>query len=997
MEQQFTINELYQGHTMSEVNDVLSLSENIIDNLDEYALAELCGGYSWDVDKLFLDIISESNHIINSGEGVQSFSFNYLENLTNSLDNYLKDLSLAYFVSNTITDFNIEPYHLEWFNMIQLYRFLCVLAARGHSKSFAFSYAYLLWCAWKYKGNGKIGKETTLITAEESLATVFIDLIKTQIEQNPILREKLYPSSSEGIWARNTIKTKNGWQLVGKGLNSSLRGLHTDIICDDILDESNFYNDNVRKETIELFNNVIMNIPLPKTGKVTVVGCVSSNTYVLDKEKGICKIIDLIPKGVDKYKQGLYELNNKVLDSYNNFAQNTKFWVNGLCHTNKVILDNNYFIIGSDIHPLWCFDEFNEGWKKIPELKIGDIIEIKDNKEINENWGTLQKITLPKVDYSEELKFPKYINEEIAYLLGVFCAEGNLHKNGKQICIANEEIDFSFTKKYNIEFCCYEKGKYLCSRKVLREWFKELFGENCYSENKKIPNIILNSPKYIIRAFLQGLFDGDGSCLNGKVSYTTISKILKEQLQSVLSMCFGINCNIYIYKKEKRNSLKGLGKTKFDTYNFIFDDYNSKLFLDRIGFKLKRKQNYSNKNLTEDIIAIPTPIKLLKEIKRVAQKEYKIKLEGRIPEQIIKRNGYLTKKRLNDIYYFFINKFNKEKDIKLLESLKNYTSKNWRRIKSIEDNGNEYTYDFVIPSHNIFIGNGIKNHQTPFHNEDLYAYLKKAKGWRVFEYPGIYPDGTLLSPERFSLQELLDKKQTIGNLAFSREILMKPITNATSLFPMRVMKMNLVDTVRMTPNRYNFPVKIIKLGFGIDLAAKANADGGGEGEDPDYFVCAIVAMDELKRYWLLNYYRERGLSYNQQLQVVKRLNDAFNPDIIMVESNQYQKMFADLLRNNGLTNVVERATTNNKYDFQIGLPALSVLFEQFRFKIPYENDIYTRNLADMAMAEFNSMTFNDNKLQSAAGHDDICMATWLAVTGLNYVNNELVVSFLQAG
>ena len=84
-----------------------------------------------------------------------------------------------------------------------------------------------------------------------------------------------------------------------------------------------------------------------KVMPVTVVGCVSSDTYVLDKEKGICKIIDLIPKGVDKYKQGLYELNNKVLDSYNNFAQNTKFWVNGLCHTNKVILDNNYSIIGS--------------------------------------------------------------------------------------------------------------------------------------------------------------------------------------------------------------------------------------------------------------------------------------------------------------------------------------------------------------------------------------------------------------------------------------------------------------------------------------------------------------------------------------------------------------------------------------------------------------------------------------------------------------------------
>ena len=556
MEQKFTINELYQGHTMSEVSDVFSLTENIIDSLDEYALSELCEGYSWDIDKLFLDIVEESNYLINSGGGVQSFSFNYLENLTNSLDIYLKDLSLAYFVSNTITDFNIESYHLEWFNLIQLYRLLTVLAARGHSKSFCFSYVYPLWLAWKYKGKGKIGKEVTLVTAEETLSTTFIDLIKTQIENNPILKEKLFPKSSEGIWAKSVIKTKNGWQLTGKGINGALRGLHTDIICDDLLDESNFYNARIRKETIEFFNSVIMNIPLPRVGKVTVVG-------------------------------------------------------------------------------------------------------------------------------------------------------------------------------------------------------------------------------------------------------------------------------------------------------------------------------------------------------------------------------------------------------------------------------------------------------TVFHQDDLYGYLKKSKGWRVFEYPGIYPDGTLLSPERFSLQELLDKKYSIGSLAFSREILMKPITNQTSLFPMKIMKMNLVDTVKMTPNKYNFPVKMVKIAIGIDLAVSANAAEDGEDKDSDYFVCAIVGIDESKRYWILNLYRDRGLSYNQQINVVKKLNDSFSPDIIMVESNQYQKVFADLLRDNGLTNVSERATTNNKYDFQIGLPAVSVLFEQFRIKIPYENDIYTRNLADLIMAEFNSMTFNNNKLQSAAGHDDTCLGIWLAITGLNYVNSDLVLNFLN--
>ena len=986
--EKFTISQLYKAHTMSEVSDIFSLTEDILSNLDEYALKELSEGYSYDIDKLFLDIVQESDYIINSGGGAQSFSFSYLESLTESLDKYLKDLSLAYFVSNTITDFNIEPYHLEWFNLIQLYRFLCVLAARGHSKSFCFSYVYILWLAWKYKGEGKLGKEITLITAEEGLSGVFIDMIKKQIEDNPILYERLFPGTSTGSWAKSYIETKNGFKLVGKGLGSSLRGLHTDIICDDLLDESNFYNAKIRQQTIDIFNSVIMNIPLPRTGKVTIVGCVTGDTLVLDEKRGFCNIAKLSPSK-DLKNQGLYDLENKVLDSYNDFAQNTKFWVNGLCNTTKVILDNKYQIVGSDIHPLWTFNGKDEVWKKIPELKIGDIVEIKDNEEIK-NWGTKQAIVLPELPYCKSLNMPEFLNEEIAYLLGVFCAEGSIHSNGKQVNITNNEINFDFTKKYNIEFKSYDGGKhYSCSRKIFREWLINLFGINCCSFNKEIPNIVLKSPKSIIKYFLRGYFDGDGTCNGYNISCTTISYTLAKQIQYVLAMGFGIHSSIYIYKKEQRNTLNSI-QTKFDTYNINLDNYNTNLFLNRIGFGLSRK-NICKKVSDKNSVCLPTPTYLLRIIKETGNKKYKI-TTGIIPEQVLKRNGYITRKRLLGIIEYFEKIFNEE-DKDIITKLKNYANKCWRKIESIIPNGKDYTYDFVIPSHNIFIGNGIKNHQTPFHQEDLYGYLKKAKGWRVFEYPGIYPDGSVLSPERFSLQELLDKKSTIGSLSFSREILMKPISNATSLFPMKIMKMNLVDTVRMTPNRFNFPVKFVKLALGVDLAISANTN---EGQDADYFCVSIVGLDELKRYWILNLYRDRGLTYLQQVNVVKRLNDAFNPDIIMVESNQYQKMFADLLKDNGLTNVVDRATTaKNKYDFQIGLPAISVLFEQFRIKIPYENDVYTRNLADIIMAEFNSMTFADNKLQSSGGHDDTCMAIWLAITGLNYINNDLVLSFLQ--
>ena len=50
---------------------------------------------------------------------------------------------------------------------------------------------------------------------------------------------------------------------------------------------------------------------------------------------------------------------------------------------------------------------------------------------------------------------------------------------------------------------------------------------------------------------------------------------------------------------------------------------------------------------------------------------------------------------------------------------------------------------------------------------------------------------------------------------------MKAVTNQTSLFPMKIMKMNLVDTVQMVGNRFNFPVKLTKIALGVDLAISA--------------------------------------------------------------------------------------------------------------------------------------------------------------------------------
>ena len=75
---------------------------------------------------------------------------------------------------------------------------------------------------------------------------------------------------------------------------------------------------------------------------------------------------------------------------------------------------------------------------------------------------------------------------------------------------------------------------------------------------------------------------------------------------------------------------------------------------------------------------------------------------------------------------------------------------------------------------------------TPFHQADLYGDLKGKKGWKVFEYPGIFPDGHLLWRNRWSFDGLMSKREEQGSLIFSREILIKPISSESTIFPYSV-------------------------------------------------------------------------------------------------------------------------------------------------------------------------------------------------------------------
>ena len=64
--------------------------------------------------------------------------------------------------------------------------------------------------------------------------------------------------------------------------------------------------------------------------------------------------------------------------------------------------------------------------------------------------------------------------------------------------------------------------------------------------------------------------------------------------------------------------------------------------------------------------------------------------------------------------------------------------------------------------------------------------------------------------------------------------------------------------------------------------------------------------------------------------------------------------------------------------------------------MPYGNDD-TRKLVDIMFGEFNSIAFNSKKgtLESASGHDDICMSSFMAIQDLRENKSVAIIDYMD--
>ena len=276
---------------------------------------------------------------------------------------------------------------------------------------------------------------------------------------------------------------------------------------------------------------------------------------------------------------------------------------------------------------------------------------------------------------------------------------------------------------------------------------------------------------------------------------------------------------------------------------------------------------------------------------------------------------------------------------------------------------------------------------TPYSTapNELYNVIKGDKRFYSFEYPIVFPDGRPLAPDRYTFEDIKAKRTELGSIVFAREYLVIPISDNSTIFPYEYLRRSTVgmDKVSFADSIEFFPFELQRVVVGCDFAVSGNIGA-------DYTVYSVWGIDYSNNFYLINYFRAKGMSHNEQVDKIVLFNRLYKPDKIVCEANGFQGILSALARERGLSNIEQFTTTEgNKKDLYSGLPSLSAMFERGQIKVPYKEG-ETRQKVELMFSEFASVTFRSDKgkLEASSGHDDTVLSSWLGINTLREENGS---------
>ncbi len=197
----------------------------------------------------------------------------------------------------------------------------------------------------------------------------------------------------------------------------------------------------------------------------------------------------------------------------------------------------------------------NEEEINIPDYVNGKDVVCKNNRVYIKNNSSNWKI-------QNSIKQKLKINEELAYFLGLYCAEGCTYKNNGIIITNSNKQIMDKAKRFFKEISLYNNQA--INKNSIRVYCKsfvrllhkltgeplEIKGKGKSCRIKHVPDFIFGCNREIISSFLSGCFDGDGYVSKYGIEYCSTSKKLSGGVVKLLEMM-----DLDFYIRKKRNAI----------------------------------------------------------------------------------------------------------------------------------------------------------------------------------------------------------------------------------------------------------------------------------------------------------------------------------------------------------------------------------------------------------------------------------------------------------
>lgn len=270
---------------------------------------------------------------------------------------------------------------------------------------------------------------------------------------------------------------------------------------------------------------------------------------------------------------------------------------------------------------------------------------------------------------------------------------------------------------------------------------------------------------------------------------------------------------------------------------------------------------------------------------------------------------------------------------------------------------------------------------TRKHYADAYSEMIKNPRWYVIQQKAIlkYPDSydvvydengmavditnivgdyRVLWPSKWGIKRLLLQRLGMGSVLFAREY-----QNSTKEMVGKFLKDYWLKDYVINPDNaepeHNLniapPRDSMKVYQGYDLAIR-------ETEKADFVVCTTIGVTKNNKIYILDWYRDK-IGFPEQVKLVKAKYNEWKPDLIGIETNQYQLALKQQVLSERILPIKEIVSIKNKTErIRVG----SINYENGLVYVPIDHPQY-----DNFMEEY--------RVFDEAEHDDMLDSTDIAM------------------